>query len=68
MSSLFVNLQIRLLFTLRLAHVMGIYIRKIIASRLIKWVGAELVDLRRKFAEDKQRIAELKAARKFKPY
>ncbi|EIE21612.1 hypothetical protein COCSUDRAFT_48184 [Coccomyxa subellipsoidea C-169] len=28
----------------------------------------ELVDLRRKFAEDKQRIAELKAARKFKPY
>lgn len=28
---------------------------------------AELMDLREKFAEDKRRIAELKASRKFKP-
>ena len=28
---------------------------------------AELMDLREKFAEDKRRIAEMKAARKFKP-
>ncbi len=29
--------------------------------------AAELMDLREKFAEDKRRIAELKASRKFKP-
>ena len=29
--------------------------------------AAELMDLREKFAEDKRRIAEMKAARKFKP-
>ncbi|KAK9811435.1 hypothetical protein WJX72_003897 [[Myrmecia] bisecta] len=29
---------------------------------------SELVELRRKFQEDKQRIAELKASRRFKPY
>ena len=29
---------------------------------------ADLSQLRQKFAEDKRRIAELKAARRFKPY
>lgn len=28
---------------------------------------AELEELRRKFADDKKRVAELRAARKFKP-
>lgn len=29
---------------------------------------SELLDLRQKFEEDKRRIAELKASRRFKPY
>ncbi len=29
---------------------------------------AELLDLRQRFEDDKRRIAELKASRKFKPY
>lgn len=29
-------------------------------------VGTELMELRQKFAEDKRRIAEMKATRKFK--
>ena len=29
---------------------------------------AELTDLRRKFEEDKQKVAQMKASRKFKPY
>jgi hypothetical protein len=32
------------------------------------YLNAELMDLRQKFAEDRRRIAELKASRKFKPY
>ena len=30
--------------------------------------SADLSQLRQKFAEDKRKIAELKAARRFKPY
>lgn len=39
--------------------------------QVLKWCllgGAEVVELRKKFEEDKKKIAELRAARRFKPY
>jgi hypothetical protein len=38
------------------------------AGAEVQRCGADLSELRQKFAEDKRKIAELKAARRFKPY
>jgi len=42
--------------------------RAVHAGAEVPRCGADLSELRQKFAEDKRKIAELKAARRFKPY
>lgn len=36
--------------------------------RILMYFKLELLELRQKFEEDKQRLAQLKANRRFKPY
>lgn len=47
---------------------LDIYLKQDTSLRMFIFIFADIAELRKKFEEDKQRIALMRAQRKFKPY